>query len=407
VIPWLLAAAASAQDTPNWVYGACDIFAPIAGTAGWASARDAIRTNATTYSAGEFARRRLRGRNYLAMDFHLVAGVTRVPALCTSDSGTRAGDGVYLQPLDLGATNLGIDVPLLTEGPLNSKLEVFYASSVTQSAMGSRALSWSAPLINLYPAFFAPVVGRFAASRGLFTYGVDWIGGAYLKSDIVSVQAGYTGTKGLYVDVTQEKVALFVNAVGTDLSDGLQVADLQYLLGGVEQFDPRNVAAVDPEVGLSTLFYRNLASGGSVVDALSGDAVPVRLRTIHARQEDILRRFDVRSAVQLDGPVRLRELAVGAHSEGWFRRRDLNVSGEEHWAVRAGVVNLPDQPLFGVNGGIKPTLRADYLKQVGDSDTFALRASLRVNDPDLLDLYPFAYNALGANVELTYIGDEF
>jgi hypothetical protein len=29
-----------------------------------------------------------------------------------------------------------------------------------------------------------------------------------------------------------------------------------------------------------------------------------------------------------------------------------------------------------------------------------------MNDPELLDLYPFAYNALGVNVELTYAFEE-
>lgn len=400
MIPWLVASAALAQETPTWVYGACEIFAPIAGTAGWTHAREAIRTNATTYSAGEFARRRLRGQNYFAMDFHVVAGATRVPSVCTAGDGTLADAGVYLQPVDLTATNLGLNVPVLSEGPAHSHAEVFYASSVTQSYMGARALTWSAPIANLYPAVFAPAIGRFSASRGLFTYGVDWIGGAAFSSDVVSVQAGYTGTRGLYLDVTQEKVALFVNGVGTRLSDGLQGADLQYLLGGVDQFDPRRWGVDDQAVGMTSLFYRDLPSGGEVVDR-TGRRVSDRLKTLHLRQEDLFRVVDLRSSLDLSGGGRLRELAAAAHTRGWHRRPGLRGASELEASARLGMITLPDQPLLGVKGGPRPTFRADVVHQAGDDLVFAVRGSVRFNDPDLLDLYPFGDDALGVNVEVT------
>jgi hypothetical protein len=399
---WVGVAAAQSEA----LYGACDIFQPVAGTAGFANAIDAIRINATTYSAGEFARRRLRGRNYFAWDMHLVAGAARVPTLCTGQ-GRYAGE-MYEQPLDLGATNLGLDAPLLHDGPLNSSLEVFYAASVTQSAMGSRALSWSLPLLNLYPAVAAPAIGTYNDGRGLFTYAVDWIGGAYLKSDVVSVQAGYTGSRGLYLDITQDKAALFVNGI---LADGLQWSDASYLMLGVLQFDPLKVGLDQDKVGMSSLFYRDLPSGGSAVapEPRAGivERTSERLRTGHVRQEDIARLLDVRAAWEFSERFRVRELAVGLHTQDWHRREKSRSYQDEAGSVRVGFVNLPDQPLLGLKGGVRPTIRADYLQQVGSEDTFGLRLSARMNDPDLLDLYPFAYNALGVNLELTYIGSEF
>lgn len=405
MIAWLTAVAFAQDEQPDWFVGACDIFQPVAGTAGFVNAIDAIRTNATTYSAGEFARRRLRGQNYLAMDFHVVAGAARVPAWCTGSGygGRRSGE-MYFQPLDLGATNFGIDAPLLHDGPLHSSFQLFYASSVTQSNLGARALSWVAPLMNLYPAVGAPLLSGYSNGRGLFTYAVDWIGGAYLQSDVVSVQAGYTGSEGLYLDVTQEKIALFANTV---FGDGIRWTDASYLLLGVDQFDPRRFGNDDERFGMTTAFYRDLPSGGTLEAPVEGVTrrVSERLRTGHLRQEDIGRLLDVRTAYEFGERFRLRELAVAVHTKEWWRRPDQSFTEERNGYLRVGFVHLPDQPLLGVKGGIKPTLRGDYTFQLEEDDVFALRASARMNDPDLLDLYPFAYNALGINVELTYIGE--
>lgn len=395
----LLSAVAGAQTQK---LGACESFQPIAGTAGFANGLAAVRTNAATYGAGAFARQRLRGRTYLAMDFHLVAGAAQVPSWC-ADSEGRISQQLYSQPLDLGATNLGVNLPIFEDGPVNSRLKAFYASSVTASVMGGRYLTWSGPLLNLYPAFLAPVIGRSSTGRGLAVYAVDWIGGATFGSDVVSVQAGYTGTRGLYLDVTQEKVALFVNTV---LADGIQWSDASYLMGGISQFDPLELGADVEKVGMTSAFYRDIAQADAPEsrEVEEERSLVDRLRTGHFRQEDVLRTFDLRAAWQFGPQGRLRELAAAAHSPEWYPRRDRRRSEDLSWYVRAGVVNLPDQPTLGVDGGVRPTLRADVWYQVGNTDVYGVRIAARMNDPDLLDLYPFAYNALGVNFELTYTG---
>lgn len=385
-------------------YGAaCDIFSPIAGTAGFSNGLSAVRIQAQTYGAGEFARRRLRSFTYLAWDMHIVAGAAQVPSYCADTEGKNAGE-VYSQPLDLGATNFGLNAPLLRGGPLHSRGHLFYSSSVTQSVMGIRTASWAAPLLNVYPAVSAPLIGRTSASRGLSVYTVDWIGGAYLRSDVVSIQAGYTGTRGLYFDVTQEKVALFVNTV---LAGGVSWSNAAYLMGGLQSFDPRVFGLQDKSIGMSSLFYRDLDQSdappprqGEPEERLATN----RLKTTHIRQEDMFRRFDVRGAWQFGPEARVREIAAAVHSESWYVRDGFDRDDDVTWYIRAGLVNLPDQPTLGVGGGLRPTLRADYEYQVGSQDVYGLRLSLRMNDPDLLDLYPFAYNALGANFELTYTG---
>lgn len=399
MIAWFVATA-SAQENA-WLVGSCDIFQPVAGTAGFTNAIDAIRTNATTYSAGEFARRRLRDDNYLVMDFHIVVGAAKVPTWCTGtgEGGSRSGE-MYFQPLDLGATNLGVVLPAFRDGPLNSSFEVFYASAVTQSLMGSRAVSWVLPLFNLYPALAAPAVGNYRDGRGLFTYAVDWIGGASFQSDAVSVQAGYTGSQGLYFDVTQRKIALFANGV---FADGVQWSDASYALAGVQQFDPLAVGLDQRAVGMTSLYYRDIPSGGVLEEVVDGARTRVaeRLRTGHLRQEDIASLLDVRTSYEFGERFRVRELAAGIHTEGWHQRADDDVDGDlEAVSLRAGVVNLPPQPLLGLKGGVRPTIVGDFAYRESGA-VLGVRGSIRMNDPDLLDLYPFAYNALGVNFELT------
>jgi hypothetical protein len=394
----LLATAALAGDFLT----TCEAYSPIGGTAGFDNALAAVRTNAQTYGAGSFARERMKWDNVLALDFHIVAGAAQVPMYCADVEG-KYTEEVYSQPLDLGATNLGFALPFFDEGPLNSRFRVFYASSVTQSVFQVRSASWSLPLLNLYPATFAPLVGRSSTGRSVQAYAVDWIGGAYFGSDVISLQAGYTGTRGLYVDLEQEKIALFVNTV---VSDGFSLADAKYLLGGLERFDLLNLGFEGNEtiakIGMLSLFYRDLPQTESQRDETGSEPNVIdRLRTGHFRQEDIYGMFDVRTSVQLGEQGGLRELAAAFHAPGWHPRRTVELPDEYRlFYVRAGVIRLPDQPTFGVQGGLRPTIRAD-LALHNSGAPLGLRASLRMNDPDLLDLYPFAYNALGINVEMT------
>ncbi len=392
-----LASPAVAQEQA--LEGICDPFSPVAGTAGFSNGLQAIRTNAQTYGAGQFARNRLRGYTYMAMDFRGLLGAAMVPSLCTDQVANRTGD-VYAQPLDLGATNLGLNLPLVEDATdLHMGLRVFYASSVTTSTMGNRLFTTSLPLMNLYPALLAPLIGRNTAGGSLTTFSVDWIGGASFKSDVVSVQAGYTGTRGLFLDVTQDKIALFVN---TALTQGFSLAEATYLLGGVQQFDPLNIGSSAEAFGMSSLFYRELPQT-EVADEQEPGLIE-QLRTGHLRQEDMGGWVDVRATWQFGSQARVRELAVAGHSQNWFGRVDDDQE-EGAWYVRGGFVNLPDQPLFGVQGGVRPTLRAVYKSM--NNEGWGIEVAAHMNDPDLLDLYPFAYNAFGSSAELSLDGSNW
>ena len=389
--------AAWAQNSP--LPNDCAYSYPVAGTAGYANGRDAVRTNATTYAAGSFARRRLGRDVFGALDMHAVWGAAMVPSYC-EDSDSKYYQQVFYDPLDLYATNLGFKIPIIEKGPANMRLRLFYASSVTTSTSWNRIFTVAAPMFNLYPALAAPLVGSTTTGRGLGTYGVDWIGGAQFRSDVVSVQAGYTGQRGLYADVTQEKVSLFVNGVVDRLGDGITADDLAYAMGGVEQLDPTRFGAKE-ELGMPSLFYRQLPQRARPDDDVAADANPVpTLRSGHARQEDILRHWDANLAWQFGPGGSLRELTAAWHTDGWHLRADEDPEDGPQAFVRAGVVNLADQPLLGVKGGPRPHLRAVYRAR---NDIVHMDLSAYMNDPALLDLYPFATNALGVNFELSMV----
>jgi hypothetical protein len=380
---------------------ACEFYQPIGGTAGFANGLAAVRTNATTYGAGAFARRRLRGTTYMAMDFHWVGGAAQVPSWC-SDTEGRYQQEVIDIPLDLAATNLGLNIPYELDDRFHTHGALFYAGATTTSVMGQQFASYVAPMFNLYPAAFAPLVGRSNTGRSLNTYAVDYIAGGTVVSDIISLQAGYTGTRGLYLDVSQDKAGIFVNSV---IDDGFNAADLlalSYLIGGVERFDPLNVGVDNKKVGMSSLFYRDLPQADADEEgAAAPEAGPIdRLRTGHLRQEDMMRVVDVATAVQFGKQAGIREFSVAVHSEGFHERKELDDGPAKAWYVRAGMINLPDQPTLGVRGGIRPTLRADWLVD-NDGAVMSARTSIQLNDPELLDLYPFATNALGVHLEMS------
>ena len=123
------------------------------------------------------------------------------------------------------------------------------------------------------------------------------------------------------------------------------------------------------------------------------------LRTVHIEQDSMWEQWDVNLTGQLLGGARLRDVGVAFHSEGWHVRQGRrNLEGDKFY-VRAGMVSLPPQPLFGVDGGLLPSIKAVYVKRLDDRE---LKVSAYMNEPEVLDLYPYAYNAFAVNLEMTF-----
>ncbi len=378
----------------------CGAHAPVAGTAGYTNARNAVRTTVSTYGAGAFARRRLRRFAGVVMDMHAIQNVARVPHRCDFTDSVYDGQ-FYMQPLDVAATNLGLRAPIFSDGPANSNLRVFYASSVVTGTTWAGPSIYAVPMFNLYPAFAAPVVGRGNAYVGISAYTVDWIGGASFRSDVLSFQAGYTGNRGLYLDVTQDRLGLFTNGIVQEVvRDGFTVDNLAYLMGGVQDLDYAHAFGADPKIGRSSVFARSLPQERQDEgEAEASDDEKARpLRTVHLAQDSLWERWDMNVTGQLLGGARLRDVGVAFHSEGWHLREDGDDLEGDKFYVRAGMVSLPPQPLFGVDGGLLPSIKAVYVRRLEDRE---LKLSAYMNEPEVLDLYPYAYNAFAVNCEIT------
>jgi hypothetical protein len=391
---------ALAQDAEAMFAEACDIAYPISGTAGFANGRRAARINANTYAAGAFARRRIRRDVIAAMDGHSVYGVAKVPSYCDRPDARRA-DQIYAEPLDLHATNLGFNVPVLEGDETHAR--VFYASSVTTSTHWHRVGTAMAPLFNLYPASFAPLVGSSSTGQGLGTYTVDWIGGVSLRSPVVSVQAGYTGQRGVYADVTQEKVALFVNGVIDQLGDGFDAGDLAYWMGGLQELDLATVSGAPSEAGMTSLYARSIPLAPRDPERPGLQLAPSQiLRTGHLEQHDLWHQLDVHMAWQFGGEAgpALRELSAAWHNEGWVPRKGRPLEEGTQAYLRAGIVHIPAQPLRGVKGGLYPLIKG--VMRVANNEDVDLKVVAQLNDPALLDLYPFGVNAFGLAGEISW-----
>lgn len=402
----------------------CEQNYPIAGTAGFANAQAARKTNVNTYSAAAFAERvahrsGLAGQlpvrqqpvqGFLSGEMNDTFGAARVPTWCGDTKADAETDltfldeearlarkeRVYEQPLDLYAFNVVFGVGGRGVG-------AFYSASVTQSVLGYRLWAVPAQIINTYPAFFAPLVGNFQRGDGVASYAVDWIGGGYINTRFVGARVGYTGARGFFGSVDERTVGLF-GTISTTLgagSDGFGRDEaLAYLRAGVQDLSLRRFGAdkLGAAVGMTSVYMRDLPTGIEVV----GGGEAVRLRTLHVEQKSIADMIEAAASVRTGADKGLFDAHLGWHTPGFYvhRGEEGPPSDRPRFAGRLGLVSLPPRYTQGVDGGRFFSARLQLYKGVG---------SLQVlfNDPEQLALYPFATNALSVRVGMDLVaGDQ-
>lgn len=104
------------------------------------------------------------------------------------------------------------------------------------------------------------------------------------------------------------------------------------------------------------------------------------------------------------GLVQLFEAQLGLHSKGYHEARKAQAEEEEEvgllgqarpgFQVRGGVVNLPSLYYYGVEGGIYGTARLEGTSNFGVDTPLYVQLRLMWNDPEMLALYPYAYNGV-------------
>jgi len=121
--------------------------------------------------------------------------------------------------------------------------------------------------------------------------------------------------------------------------------------------------------------------------------------TGHLQQLSIAKHIDVLAAADFRSGVSLHELRAGWHSEGFHRivptDPDDEVQPEEGWGIHAGYINVPDMYYYGLQGGAKLSFSAEARAPAG-------RIKISRNDPELLAVFPFAYDAWSLSWELGF-----
>jgi hypothetical protein len=401
MIGWLLGFSLSAGASGG--VKTCEFNYPIAGSAGFANAQEARRTNAATYGAARMADAFLAerpGTGGGAFTAHATFNAARVPTLCGDGYGPVEGENrVYLEPMDLYAENAILQVGTPWVG-------AYYSVSVSYSLVGLRYAGVPSLLFNFYPMFAAPVIGVWQRGDGVSSYSLDYVAGAYADFKVVGFRGGYAGTRGAYLSVEERFAGLFGSTV---LQPGGRLG-FNYLRLGAQRVSLASLGLdeVAERVGMTTLSYRDLpwaedrSASGAVQDT-------ERLRTTHLEQQSIGRWVDVSLALASAPRTSLYEAAVAVHTPGYhpWRTADptdaerINLRDEAGFLVRAGIIELPPRYDLGVEPAALVQLRAELLMAKSQPGGHS-RASfaLLFNDPEQLALYPFARNTLTLMVQV-------
>lgn len=421
---------------------------PLAGTSGYANGLDALRINAATYNATAFAERsifptaiaameqdrrdaRMRADGQVTADEQAAIeqgadaggfgtegmlgatkkgpfagwdpggavvyeanqtyGVTRVPVWQYS-ADCPAEYRVADRPMDLTSANLGA-------AGRYGRIGFFFSSSIVygnlaEPGQGQRiALGVMMPVVATYALATTPFSGQAQVIQGSTSWATDFIGGVSADLELVEVRAGYTASDGWYLSAGEQRIGLFGNTVARDgfsRFDQFAAGARQVKWGGLS----------DKGVGRSTLFARQVPMGEAEVDQ-AGERVTVadRLLTGHVRQDDIAGMVDVAFGYAFEPTARVHDLEVGVHRRGWYDP----VAGAAYWRVAAGMVQLPTQHYYGLDGGTFVSARGEVLAplRVGGRDAMRLSFALMLNDEEQLAVFPFAYNAVSYRLNIT------
>ncbi len=382
----------------------CQNHSSIAGTAGFENARAANATNALAYGSSAYMQQTvlpmLKSARQRAEDgawhggggyrYQMMAGAAHVPTLelgypfggCPSDLR------ISNRPLDMGSINVGFAAS-------NGTFGLFYSSSVAYgytpaSDPRERFLFGMTGLVyGGVGAALAPLAGgdqQFGeGASAVFT---DFVVGGMVDTTGLHGRLGWVGSQGVYADLEAD-IPVFVSAV----IDEPTLANL--LSGGLRRFATKG--------GRTSLYARNqpfrplpaVAPGGEafVEDPNGG----LNLFSGHVAQEDIGKVFDVQLAYTIRPTAQLQEAQIGLHAP----KGEDDASAAEAWLIRGGLVQLPDLWFYGVEGGIRPTFRAEFgiaFEDEAGHPTGTVRYLVMMNDPAQLVLFPYAYDALTMGV---------
>ena len=389
---------------------------------GYETIRQAANTNAQVYGAigafdkylrpsidafmrgeGSDAKRKIF---VFALDHHQSYGVGRAVGLCSGGTPSVCDGQPRSYTGDLYSTSIA--------GAWGNETSGYFASA-----------SYSLAVIPPLEGTGEQVVQRaaFASYLGLLTFAgmpvyrllgkkvfnalmpgsADGIVGGYTTVGPVRGYGGYVLSRGVFGDLSVPSYSPFATAALAQ-----NFGSLALLRGGLRDMDLAKTLGLPDESGLTSLFAQRtelpiprVDPGGATLSDLARDLVQVPLVTAHLRQLDLAEYVDLRLAVGALPTVFLHEALVSVHSKDFSRRRlaptdrEINsgVNKGFAWSLSAGTASLPPLYYYAVKGGNRFSFK-------GQLAYGPVSAFVRMNDPEFLQAFPFAYNTFNAGLAL-------
>lgn len=264
-------------------------------------------------------------------------------------------------------------------------------------------------LSMLGPIYFPYRLLGKKAFNWLLPGAADTILGFYTNKGPVQGYAGYIASQGLFGDLSAPSIKAFASAAVAN-----QFEQLALLRGGLRDLVLPLADEAEKKVGRTALFARRIqvVAPRAPDPAQSTDKAPgtsqVGVSTIHLEQTDVGSNIDLRAAYGFTPRPFVHEARVAVHTDRFRSHASLATSDDDlgykgHWgaSAMAGVASMPALPYYGVDGGYRFSfnLEAGYF-----SNDLRLFFYSRMNDPEFLASFPFAYNA--PNFGVAIVGRE-
>lgn len=322
---------------------------------------------------------------------------TTVPGQCLPDADMfdACNGAPYVQiPVSLLSTQTAV-------GYRDERFGIFYAGSLTQVQFDTFFNGpFSAGMRQLESlALQNPALGPMGvlAGSGEETPVYDYVVGGTADVGIATVYAGYVGSKGSFLNVMQDETRLSVSSLA---NNGLST--LAYVKAGFDHLPLRRLAGAGADVaGMTSLFGRRIvvspprSLAASASEPLSDyqKQLQYSVTSLHLEQMSIAYLFDANVTVAFTKPVTMGEISAGVHTPGFHPvpaprsgASERSPSSTIGAGLTVGVTTQPDLLFYGVRGG--PKLSVDLTVRAPWASL-----SLQRNNPDILAVFPYAYDA--------------
>jgi hypothetical protein len=397
-VSWLTAPYATAQDY-------------IPGTVPYETALEAVRLNSRNYGiVGALERNILPelegaedGHFFLSLEHNHLWNAMQVPAV-DMNSGSAPWP-VRMAHLDLIGTSTSL-------GYSFGSIKVFGGWSMTGTQSQLRIIDpVFAPVVNSALGWVIPFTGNGwnnfvresnsygpydRIGRSTWMANHNWMVGALAEAGPVRLRAGFIGSIGIYTGASVPDLGAFAQTALTD-----EFKNLSYLRAG---FD--GLSQPTKDLAWLGLYVRKLNWNVSPVPPALGAEVAfsdIRRQALWSTHLDLIniigKMLDVGAAVTLQPVTDLHEAHLTVHTPGFHGEYDSETKrsrlkkNQDAFGLTAGIVKLPNLYFYGVEGGTRLTFSAQMKGRHG-------KLILRMNDPEILSVFPFAYNAVNFYFQL-------